>query len=46
MTYVLLWPEDGVLMKEDMVRVLDGSIFHEMTTTRKYGPNAKATAKA
>lgn len=41
---MLLWPEDGVLMKEDMVRVLDGSIFHEMTTTRKYNRNAKVKA--
>lgn len=32
MTYVLLWPEDGVVVKEDARRVIDGSIFHEMTT--------------
>lgn len=37
MTYVLLWPEDGVVRKEDARRVLDGSIFHEMTMQhRKY----------
>lgn len=37
MTYVLLWPEDGIVRKEDARRVLDGSIFHEMTTQhRKY----------
>ena len=37
MTYVLLWPDDGVVRKEDARRVLDGSIFHEMTTQhRKY----------
>lgn len=31
MTYVLLWPEDGVVKKEDARRVLDGSIFHDIT---------------
>lgn len=43
MTYVLLWPEDGVVTKEDARRVLDGSIFHEMTMQhRKYnGDKAK-----
>lgn len=35
MTYVLLWPEDGVVMKEDARRVLDGSMFHEMATRSK-----------
>lgn len=37
MTYVLLWPEDGIVRKEDARRVIDGSIFHEMTVPhRKY----------
>lgn len=36
MTYAMLWPEDGVVREEDARRVLDGSIFHEMTTHRKY----------
>ncbi|KAK5070860.1 hypothetical protein LTR64_003834 [Lithohypha guttulata] len=43
MTYVLLWPEDGIVRKDDARRVLDGSIFHELTMQhRKYNGNAKA----
>lgn len=34
---MLLWPEDGIVRKEDARRVIDGSIFHEMTVPhRKY----------
>ncbi|PWW79761.1 Caleosin-domain-containing protein [Tuber magnatum] len=29
-TYLLLWPEDGILRKEDVRGVYDGSIFPEM----------------
>ncbi|KAF9896833.1 hypothetical protein BX616_006670 [Lobosporangium transversale] len=29
-TYLLLWPEDGVMKKEDIRRVFDGSIFFEL----------------
>lgn len=28
---MMIWPEDGVVTKEDAKRVLDGSIFHEFT---------------
>ncbi|KAF8937800.1 hypothetical protein BGZ47_008856 [Haplosporangium gracile] len=28
-TYLMLWPDDGVMRKEDIRRVYDGSIFHE-----------------
>lgn len=26
-TYILLWPEDGILRKDDIRRIYDGSIF-------------------
>lgn len=26
-TYLLLWPEDGILRKDDVRRIYDGSIF-------------------
>ena len=28
-TYLLLWPADGVMQKDDVRRVFDGSIFFE-----------------
>lgn len=28
-TYLILWPEDGKMRKEDIRRVYDGSIFHQ-----------------
>lgn len=28
-TYLLLWPEDGILRKDDVRRVFDGSIFQK-----------------
>lgn len=41
---MLLWPEDGVVRKEDARRVLDGSIFHEkIKQDRRY---AKANVNA
>ncbi|KAK8127800.1 hypothetical protein PG984_008908 [Apiospora sp. TS-2023a] len=33
-TYVMLWPEDGKITKEDMRRLYDGSIFQVMADRR------------
>ncbi|KAK6829404.1 Zinc finger- ZZ-type [Apiospora arundinis] len=33
-TYLMLWPEDGKIWKEDIRRVYDGSIFHIMAQRR------------
>lgn len=35
--WVLLWPEDGVLRKEEVRRLLDGSIYQEKTMTCPVG---------
>ncbi|KAK7937467.1 uncharacterized protein PG986_014335 [Apiospora aurea] len=40
-TYLMLWPEDGKIWKEDMRRVYDGSIFHIMAQRR--AQKSKAT---
>jgi len=34
-TWLLLWPGDGRLMKEDVRRVYDGSLFYEIADRRK-----------
>lgn len=41
---MLLWPEDGVVMKEDARRVIDGSIFHDITMEAQ--KNKKKSARA
>ncbi|KAH9858578.1 Caleosin-domain-containing protein [Lenzites betulinus] len=41
-TYLLLWPEDGVLKREDVRRVYDGSIFHEIAMKRARTRKTKA----
>ena len=28
-TYLLIWPADGIMRKEDIRRIYDGSIFYE-----------------
>jgi peroxygenase len=34
-TYVLLWPEDGRMKKDDIRGVFDGSIFYEVAAKRE-----------
>ncbi|KAF8469057.1 Caleosin related protein-domain-containing protein [Kalaharituber pfeilii] len=34
-TYILLWPEDGIMRKEDIRRVYDGSIFWDIAEKRE-----------
>ncbi|KAI0758845.1 Caleosin-domain-containing protein [Fomes fomentarius] len=33
-TYILLWPEDGIMKKDDVRRVYDGSIFFDIAAKR------------
>ncbi|TFB03470.1 putative peroxygenase 3 [Trichoderma ghanense] len=35
-TYILLWPEDGRMKKEDIRKLYDGSIFYEIAKERKH----------
>ncbi|RPD77321.1 Caleosin-domain-containing protein [Lentinus tigrinus ALCF2SS1-7] len=41
-TYILLWPEDGVMRKEDIRRVYDGSIFVDISSKRAGTAKTKA----
>ena len=34
-TYLFLWPEDGIIKKEDVRKIYDGSIFFEVAERRK-----------
>lgn len=34
-TYILLWPDDGRMMKEDIRKMYDGSLFYEIAKKRK-----------
>ncbi|KAF9082968.1 hypothetical protein BGX27_004333 [Mortierella sp. AM989] len=43
--YLLLWPEDGVMRKDDIRRIYDGSIFYELAERRKI-EKKKAIAEA
>ncbi|KAI0757654.1 Caleosin-domain-containing protein [Daedaleopsis nitida] len=36
-TYILLWPEDGVMKKDDVRRIYDGSIFFDIAAKRAQG---------
>jgi peroxygenase len=40
-TYILLWPADGVMKKEDVRAVMDGSIFWKIA--RERGVNLEGT---
>jgi len=33
-TYLMLWPEDGRMMKEDIRGIYDGSIFYTLAERR------------
>jgi peroxygenase len=33
-TYIMLWPEDGRMMKEDIRGVYDGSLFYKIAERR------------
>ncbi|KAF9360835.1 hypothetical protein BGX34_007471 [Mortierella sp. NVP85] len=41
--YLMLWPEDGIMRKDDIRRVFDGSIFYEIAARREQ--MAKAAKK-
>lgn len=48
-TYLLLWPDDGVMKKDDVRRVFDGSIFQKKADEyaekrKREGKNAKVAA--
>ena len=34
-TYLMLWPEDGKMKKEDIRRIYDGSIFYHIAEQRE-----------
>lgn len=34
-TYIMLWPEDGRMIKEDIRRIYDGSIFYTLAERRE-----------
>lgn len=36
-TWILLWPEDGRMKKDDIRRIYDGSLFFEIAARRKQG---------
>ncbi len=48
-TYILLWPEDGIMKKDDVRRVYDGSIFFDIAAKRAGGrpiPTAEGKVKS
>ncbi|KAH9944700.1 Caleosin related protein-domain-containing protein [Amylocystis lapponica] len=41
--YLVLWPEDGMVRKEDVRRVYDGSLFYEIAELRQKGKGKMKT---
>jgi len=39
--YLLLWPEDGVIKKEDVRRIYDGSIFYDIAAKERVRPRRR-----
>lgn len=44
-TWILLWPEDGRMMKEDIRGVYDGSIFYRIAERKKGTGERKVIVK-
>lgn len=44
-TYILLWPEDRIMRKEDIRKVYDGSIFYEIAERRENQSPQKQRAR-
>jgi len=45
-TYLMLWPEDGKMRKEDLRKVYDGSIFYDIAERRAKGMKSTPYTKA
>lgn len=45
-TYLLLWPDDGVMKKEDIRRIYDGSIFYKKAEEYQQKQRAKAGSRS
>jgi hypothetical protein len=45
LTYLLLWPEDGVMKKEDIRCCMDGSIFYRKAEENTRKQQAKLQSK-
>ena len=35
-TYLLIWPDDGIMRKEDIRGIYDGSIFYKKADKRRF----------
>ena len=45
-TYLLIWPDDGVMKKEDIRGIYDGSIFYKKAEEYKRKQRAKADLRS